>query len=74
MLWSVLQVSYGDEKFPPQEQGPIVATPTADLLRRAADVAQVVIQEHTDYRQMQQYFMHVSQVQLLTIVIQVMVI
>lgn len=37
-------MSYGDEKFPPQEQGPIVATPTGDLLKRAGDVAQVYLQ------------------------------
>ena len=36
-----VQVSYGDEKFPPQEQGPIVATPTAELLKRAGEIAQV---------------------------------
>ena len=41
---SIPQVSYGDEKFPPREQGPIVATPTYDLLRRAGDVAQVELQ------------------------------
>ena len=40
---SVPQVSYGDEKFPPREQGPVVATPTADLLKRAGFVAQVYI-------------------------------
>ena len=37
----VHKVSYGDERFPPREQGPIVATPTTQLLRRAGDVAQV---------------------------------
>jgi hypothetical protein len=39
-------VSYGDEKFPPREQGPIVATPTADLLKRAGDVAQELLNHY----------------------------
>jgi len=37
------QVSYGDEKFPPDECGPIVATPTTDLLRKAKEIAQVCV-------------------------------
>ena len=34
-------VSYGDEKFPPSDEGPIVATPTGDVLERAKGIAQV---------------------------------
>ena len=37
------QVSYGDEKFPPSEEGPIVATPTTELLGRAKEIAQVCV-------------------------------
>ena len=37
------QVSYGDEKFPPDECGPIVATPTTELLRKAKEIAQVCV-------------------------------
>ncbi|CAI8052278.1 Vacuolar protein sorting-associated protein 51 homolog [Geodia barretti] len=39
-------VSYGDERFPPREQGPIVATPTTQLLRRAGDVAQELLDHY----------------------------
>ena len=33
-------VTYGDERFPPVEDGPMVATPTADMLACAKDIAQ----------------------------------
>ena len=36
-------VSYGDESFPPMEEGPVVATPMGDLIARAKDIAQVGI-------------------------------
>ena len=34
-------ISYGDECFPPFEEGPIVATPMGEMLARAKDIAQV---------------------------------
>lgn len=34
-------VSYGDEKFPPSDEGHIVATPTEEVLVRAKGIAQV---------------------------------
>ena len=34
-------VSYGDEKFPPTDEGQIVATPTGEVLVRAKGIAQV---------------------------------
>ena len=34
-------MSYGDEKFPPDEYGPVVATPTTELLKTAKGIAQV---------------------------------
>lgn len=34
-------VSYGDECFPPYEQGPVVATPIGEVLASAKDIAQV---------------------------------
>ena len=34
-------ITYGDECFPPSEEGPVVATPTGDMLARAKDMAQV---------------------------------
>ena len=34
-------VSFGDESFPPSEEGPVVATPMGDMLARAKDIAQV---------------------------------
>ena len=34
-------MSYGDEKFPPDEYGPVVATPTTELLKTAKEIAQV---------------------------------
>ena len=35
-------VSYGDEKFPPSDEGQIVATPTGEVLVRAKGIAQVL--------------------------------
>ena len=35
------QVSYGDEKFPPNDQGVNEATPTGELLAKAKHIAQV---------------------------------
>ena len=43
MVVLCFQVSYGDEKFPPSEEGPIVATPTTELLGRAKEIAQVCV-------------------------------
>lgn len=34
-------VSYGDECFPPMEEGPVVATPMGEMMARAKDIAQV---------------------------------
>ena len=34
-------MSYGDEKFPPDEYGPVIATPTTELLKTAKEIAQV---------------------------------
>lgn len=34
-------VSYGDECFPPFEEGQVVATPMGEVLPRAKDIAQV---------------------------------
>ena len=33
-------VTYGDEKFPPTDEGQIVATPTGEVLDRAKRIAQ----------------------------------
>lgn len=34
-------VSYGDECFPPYEEGPVVATPIGEVIASAKDIAQV---------------------------------
>lgn len=44
-------VSYGDEKFPPTDEGQIVATPTGEALVRAKGIAQVCGRERTRTRE-----------------------
>lgn len=39
-------VSYGDEKFPPDEHGPIVATPTTEVLKTAKCIAQTLLNHY----------------------------
>ena len=39
----LLQVSYGDEKFPPNDGGPVPATPIDGLVREARDIAEVCV-------------------------------
>ena len=41
-------VSYGDEKFPPTDEGQIVATPTGEVLVRAKGIAQVCRRERRE--------------------------
>ncbi|XP_064382832.1 vacuolar protein sorting-associated protein 51 homolog isoform X2 [Halichondria panicea] len=39
-------VSYGDEKFPPHPDGPLLATPTNELLRHAKEISQALLNHY----------------------------
>ena len=42
-MYHLLQVSYGDEKFPPNDGGPVPATAIDGLVKEARDIAEVCV-------------------------------